>query len=505
MLEIPAVGRESTGGGTVQPPALAWRSVIPAMAALAVVLTAASNRYGFERDELYFRMLSPAWGYVDQPPLTPLLARLTGQLAPSSAWATRIPATLCAVAAVLVLALITRELGGDGRAQALCVWAVGFASFPLTFGHVLLTSSPDLVIWPLFCLFVIRAVLRERGGWWLAAGATAGLGTYNKWLIVMLVVALLVGILMAGPRRVLVSRPVLLAAGLGVLLAVPNLVYQATHSWPQLTMGQALSDNNGGAVRVQLWPFLLLLLGPPLVPIWIAGLVALCRRPQWRRLQFVAVGFVVLVLETFAAASQPYYPFGLLVVVFAAGCVPTAEYLRRSRFWRWMTPVGVALNAAVSAVIALPVIPLAHLADSPVPAINLTVADQIGWPEYVGQLARVYRSLPAAQRAAAAVIASNYGEAGAVTRYGPALGLPHPFSGQNQLYFDARPADGIRTVLIMGGQLESVRNRFSSCSVAARLHNRAGVDNEEEGAPIAICHAPIGTWSRLWPRFQHYD
>jgi 4-amino-4-deoxy-L-arabinose transferase-like glycosyltransferase len=131
------------------------------MAVLAVVLTATSQGYGFHRDELYFRMLEPAWGYVDQPPLTPLLAGLLTEVA-DEPWALRIPATLSAVATVLVLALLTREVGGGRRAQALCAWATAGATFPLLFGHVLLSASVDLVAWPLTCLFVLRAVLRDN-------------------------------------------------------------------------------------------------------------------------------------------------------------------------------------------------------------------------------------------------------------------------------------------------------------------------------------------------------
>lgn len=104
------------------------------------------------------------------------------------------------------------------------------------------------------------------------------------------------------------NRWFVLAVAVAIAVAVPNLIYQATHAWPELTESRALRANNAAPVRVAMWPYLVILLGPPLVPVWVAGLVAFCRRPQWRALRFLPAAFAVLLAETFLAGAQLYYP-----------------------------------------------------------------------------------------------------------------------------------------------------------------------------------------------------
>ncbi len=490
-------------GWTHALPAFARSAVVSAMATQAAVLTVTSQGYGFHRDELYFRTLRPGWGYVDEPPLAPLLARGLSRLLADQPWAVRIPATLAAVTSVLVVALVTRELGGGRVAQALCAWGYAFASLPLIMGHALLTSTIDLPVWPAVVLFVIRAQLRRQPRWWLAAGLVVGLSMYNKLLVAILLVAVVAGLMLFGPRRALWSRWVLVAATLALVVGAPNLVYQATHSWPQLSMGRALAEHNAGEVRAQMWPFLLLILGPPLVPIWIAGIVGLVRRPEWRQVRFLAAAFPVLLALVFAMGAQFYYPFGLLAVLYAAGCVPTAEWM--SGWRRNLVIAGVALNAAVSVLLALPLVPLSTLGSTPIPGINQVARDTVGWPTYVRQIAEVYATLSPADRADAVIIASNYGEAGAVDRYGHRYLLPTVYSGQNQLYYQGRPPASATVVVFVGGQLGDVRGRFQSCVTKARLDNGLDVDNEEQGEPIAVCRAPIGGWTALWPALRHED
>ena len=132
------------------------------------------------------------------------------------------------------------------------------------------------------------------------------------------------------------------------------------------------------------------MLGPPLVPIWIAGLVALWRD---RSLRFLAVAFPVLLVLVFVMGSQFYYPFGLLAVLFAAGCVPAWRWVSARTVWRRLLVIGVVVNAVVSALLALPLVPLGSLSDTPIAAISQVAQDTVGWPRYVAQVAAVYRRL----------------------------------------------------------------------------------------------------------------
>ena len=483
------------------PPPIAWGPVAVVTAAVTVLLAATASRYDYHRDELYFRELGQrlAWGYVDQPPLTPLLARASTALFGDSVWALRLPALVSLAVTVLLLALIARELGGGRAAQTIAALG-GVSGFPLIAGHVLVTATVDLVVWTAVLLFVIRALRRDEPRWWLPAGVVVGLGLYNKHLIVLLLLGIAGGLLLAGPRRVLLSPWLWAGVGAALVIGAPNLIYQATHGWPQLEMAQALRENKGDEARLTFIPLQLVMLGPPLVAIWVAGLVSLLRD---RALRALALAYPVICLLLLIIAGQPYYTMGLLLVLYVAGCVAAERWARGRRVRQAWLVAALALNVALSVVLALPVLPVGVLAKTPIPAVNQVVRDQIGWGAYVRQVADAYRGL---DPATTVIITGNYGEAGALNRYGGRYRLPHAYSGQNELYYRARPPESARTAVLVGYDSDRfVAARFASCATVGRLDNEVGIDNEEQGHPIRVCRGLRGSWREMWPAFQHYD
>jgi hypothetical protein len=101
------------------------------------------------------------------------------------------------------------------------------------------------------------------------------------------------------------------------------------------------------------------------------------------------------------------------------------------------------------------------------------------------------------------ILTGNYGEAGAIDRYGPALGLPHAYSGHNAYGDWGPPPDGSAPVIIVGLAPRVTAARFRDCAVAARIDNAVDVDNGEQDTPVMVCRGPRHPWAQEWPALRH--
>jgi 4-amino-4-deoxy-L-arabinose transferase-like glycosyltransferase len=473
-------------------------------AAEVVVLLAAASGYGYHRDELYFlaagRHLAPA--YPDQGPLVPLLAHAMNAIAPGSLTVLRVPSTLAAGGIVMVSGLLAGELGGSRRAQRLAAAVTAVAVIVLFTGHTLSTSTVDLLIWTVISWLVVRAVRTGADWLWVLIGAVLGVGLLNKPLPAFLAAALLTGLLISGPRRLALNRYVWCGAALAAILWSPWLVWQALHGWPQIAVAGSIAA--GGSTSSAPWwqivPFQALLAGPVLAPVWIAGLLRLFRDPALGQLRFLGSAWVLLAVVFMAVGGKPYYLAGLLPLLIAAGAVPLDGWLSAGRRRVRAAALAGALlvSAVVGAAIALPLLPSRDVA--PVVAMNPDVGETIGWPDLVASVAQVRHRLPA--DAPVVILTANYGEAGAIDRFGPAVGLPHAYSGHNA-YGLWGPPPGAGPVIAVGLPVAGLAEHLRDCAPAGRIDNRAGIDNDERGAPIVICAGPRGSWAAVWPALRH--
>jgi hypothetical protein len=173
---------------------------------------------------------------------------------------------------------------------------------------------------------------------------------------------------------------------------------------------------------------------------------------------------------------------------------------RRRLLWRSarFALAFVLLAGLLDLPLSLPVLPASALSTVPLQKVNYNLGETIGWPELARTVARVYRAVPGAT-----IVAENYGEAGAIARYGPALGVPRAFSGHNNYWDWGVPPDAAATIAI-GFSRASLAPFFGRIRLAARIENAPGVENDEQGAPVWVCRARVAPWAELWPRFKHY-
>ena len=477
------------------------RVQVAALAATVLLLHLVTNaQYDFHRDSLYYldSARHPAWGYVDYPPVTPTIARLSLFLFGASVWGLRLWPSLAGSLMVVLAALIAYELGG-GRAARLLA-AIGAATSLVLLGANWLfqTVTFDQVVW-LTCFWILARLVRTGDRrLWLALGAMVGIGLETKYTVIALIIGIAGGMLTTRLRRDLATPWPWIAAGIALVIFLPNLAWQAANDWPSIQY----TFNHKSAQSVDFSPITFLaqqvaLIGPVAIPVWIAGLWWLLKSPDRRVLgAAAAVAFVI-----YLVAGKSYYVGPLHPFLIAAGACALEEWTATRR--RWLQPTAAAaltLQAVVLLPVTLPVLPEAAMARSPLAGVRKDFADTVGWRDLVAQVASIYDSLSPDERSKAVILANNYGEAGAVNTYGPPLGLPTAVSGELSYYY-WEPASLEGPVIAIGFDPVFLGTLFDACEGRGTVTNSYDLHNEEFGAPLTLCRgARLSrdvTWSRL--------
>lgn len=498
-------------------------AAVAALVTLAIHL-AANPHYGFFRDELYFIICGfhPAWGYVDQPPVVPLLAA-GSQLFGHSLFALRALPAIFAAGGAYVTCLLAFELGGGVFAAALATLAYLAAGVLESFGAKVGPDMVGLWLWPLAALYVLRIVQGADPRTWLAAGAAVGVAFESKYSVVFFAIALVLGLLLTPQRRVLASRWFAAGAGLAVLIALPNFLWQAVHGFPMWELLRNGANGKNVVAGPALYLFQQLLLTNLFAsPIWIIGLVWLFLKPAPR---FLGYAYVILIVMMIALHAKHYYPANVYPIVIAAGAVAIEGWTARLfvvrgaivaatiAAWLFFVPFSLpVLSEPAMARYSVFVGQVLHVSRSTLATEHNRTsvlpedwADMHGWPELAAEVATIYYALPAAQRDQAAIVASNYGEAAAIDFFGQRYGLPPAISGHNNYWLWGTHGYSGNVVIDVNGDCgrHDDPTLFRSARLATRL-NAPWVISYEQNIPISVCVGITKPLAEIWPQLRNY-
>jgi hypothetical protein len=480
------------------------------------------NHYGYFRDELYYIACGEhlAWGYVDQPPLIAFVAWIARHLFGTSLFATRLFPALVGAAIVYCTGRLARELGGGALAEFLAALTMLLAPAYLAFDSFLSMNAFEPLIWLLCAWIAIRIVKGADPRWWLGFGAIAGVGLQNKHTMVVFGFALVAGLLISGHGRLLASKWFWIAGALAFAIFLPNLLWEARHGWPQIEVvrnGQAFK-----ILHISPWQFIfeqILFLQPLALPVWLGGLGWYFFSPAGKPFRFLGWAYLIVMAIFIAFDGKSYYALPVYPVLVAAGGVALERYFAAAASRRWQAVAYAALLVVVGLVtlpFGVPVLPVNTFIrysnllpyarsvkterDEPTELPQL-YADMFGWDNMARQVARVYKGLPPGERANCAILAGNYGEAGAIDVYGPALGLPKAISGHNS-YFDWVPRRYTgECVIVFGERADEFKDLFAEARFAGTITNSYAAV-AERNVHVYVCRNSVAPLAELWPKFR---
>ncbi len=469
-----------------------------------------NNQYGFHRDELatLHDARNLAWGFIAYPPLTPFLASIELELFGTSLVGFRFFSALSQSIVMVIAGLMAKELGGSRRAQILAAFGTGIGVFTLIQGALFQYVAFDFLWVVLLAYFTIRLLKTDNPRWWLAIGTVIGLGMMTRYTMGVHVIGLVLAVSLTQTRKHLKSPWLWAGVAIALVLFLPNLIWQFQHNFISFEFQKSIHDRDVSIGRADgYFTDQLLMPNPFILAFWIAGLLYYFRQSKYRMLGWM---YLIPIAIFFLLQGRGYYPAPIYPMLIAAGAVVFERWLGtlapkialRYSILNW---VSLSLGLVVGGALMLPLAPINSALWDITSDVHDNFSEQLGWRELNQHVADVYHTLPVEEKPRTAILAGNYGEAGALELYGGKYDLPQVISPANSFWLKGTPAENIDVLIVVGYSKETAELYFNSCTLAGKIINQYGVINEEsELRDLFLCKGLRQPWSELWVVMQRF-
>jgi hypothetical protein len=486
---------------------------------LSIVIILTASQYGFHRDELNFienaRHLD--WGFVEYPPLTSFIAWIVICIFGTSLIALRMVAALMVLTAAWITGLMALEFGGSRTGQVYAMVAAITAPVVLFTTRFFSYQTLDYLWWVLAFYLVVRLLKTDNPKWWLSIGAVLGLGIMTKYSIPFLVPGMMLGVLLTPARKYLKNRWLWAGALLAMVIFLPNLIWQIQHHLISLDFQMETRTRNIELGRTQ--DFLIqqfYLVTNPAVIILCANTLLYCLvKPEGKAYRLLGWMFVVPFILFIVAQGRSYYMAGAYPMLIALGAsriypIQQSPDTLSSSIHQKKIKIdsnfgGLLLSGVLILAVVIPIAKVGSTWWNFDAQVNSEIKEEIGWPELVREVGRIYSSIPGEERKQTGIIAFNYGEAGAINLYGAAYGLPEVVSPVNT-YWLRGYRNSPQTVIVLGLTKKYVDMLFTSCQLPGNTPNPFHIENEEtrDHPDIFLCRGTRDPWPEIWPNIQSF-
>ncbi len=487
------------------------------------LITNLMGAYGFFRDELYYIACSDhlAWGYVDQPPFSLFLLKLSRLIFGDSLAAIRLVPSLMHAATIVVTGMTVKEIGGKVMAIFLACLAVACSLIHIGMSVIYSMNGIDIFLWALTTYLIIKLINTQNQKIWIWIGIVLGIGLLNKISVLFLGAGIFVGIIFTN-RSWFSHKYIYIAGGLVLLLFLPYILWNVANNYAHL---EFIRNASGGKYSgLSAFTFIkeqLTLLNPISTPFWICGLIAVFVYQPLKEYKIIGwiylTAFVILIVN--GSSKGEYYAPAYASLFAVAGIFLEQKLTSRSVAWiKYAYPIILLLSAVALLPMVMPVLPVKHyityskkLGIEPssnegkeLSALPQFYADMFGWKKKAEDVAVVFNSLTEEEKEKCAIFSTNYGRCGAIDFYGEKLGIPKSIGNHNNYYlWGPREYTG-ELVMIVGGELEDHIDDFESVTLM-KISTCTYCMPYENNVKIFLGRNLKYNLQEVWKYEKHYD